>query len=274
MPTVLRVRDWDKNFETHETRKLKHMLWISMPIKQDGDGYTDLVLSTDDALGAQAGPLRLAAWVAMLQLAGRCSPRGTLWRSTGTGPVPHDANSIARITRLPAAVIASAIPKLLEIGWLEEVDTKTNDPDPEPMPHDLPASPGEPGEDPDMPGKSSGRREGKGREGKGMEGTGVEGTAPGPAGCRPSGEPPSKPQKARERLVAILKANGCSMEFKGEPLLTEWCNVIDGYPLDWIEHLMGKLRQRAHMPSGLRKILKNHEFEYAAWKAGAPKEYA
>ncbi len=252
MSTVLRVRDWDKNFENHETRKLKHLLWVAMPVKQDGDGYTDLVLSEDGPLGVYAGPLRLAAWVAMLQLAGRCSPRGTLWRSTGSGIVPHDANSIARITRIPAAVIADAIPKLIEIGWLEQIDITQA------------ASPGTPGESPDMPGKSSGRREGKGREGmEGREGTG--GSAPGPAGLRPSLDPtPPRPNK-RERLLDLLKRFGCSLTHGGDDIFAEWCNVVGDYSVEWIEHLMAVRKQRAHLPSGLRKILKDTHADWTTW---------
>lgn len=260
MSTVLRVRDWDKNFETHETRKLKHMLWVPMPIKQDGDGYTDLVLSEDGANGVMAGPLRLAAWVAMLQLAGRCSPRGTLWRSIGAGTVAHNAESIARITRIPADLIEDAIPKLIEIGWLERVEMTDAD---KPVTVSR-KSPGEPGEDPGDAVKSSGRREGKGREG--MEEKGRDGEpAAGPV-LQPSVEtaPLARPNK-RERLLDLLKRFGCSMNHGSENIFAEWCNVVGDYSIEWIEHLMAVRRLRAHLPSGLRKILKDTHQDWLAW---------
>jgi hypothetical protein len=109
---VYRIRDWSERFENNRTREMKSMLWVPLPNKHDGDGYTDLLDHTD-------GPAHYGAWVAIVQVASKCEPRGTLLRDTKK---PHDIRSISRMTRFPATVIESAIPRLIEIGWLEQLD--------------------------------------------------------------------------------------------------------------------------------------------------------
>lgn len=111
---MYRIRDWNKHFENNRTRDLVHMQWVPIPNKQDGDGYTALLLDHEN------GPAHFGAWCAIVQVASKCEPRGTLMRETGK---PHDARSIARITRLPVAVVAEALERLIgdEIGWMELV---------------------------------------------------------------------------------------------------------------------------------------------------------
>jgi hypothetical protein len=108
----LRVRDWDALYENNRTRGYKKLNWVPVPNKQDGDGYTELV-------SVPNGAAHLGAWLAILQVASRCDPRGVLQRE---GHRPHDAASLARMTRLPVEVFEEAIPRLLgSIGWLEIV---------------------------------------------------------------------------------------------------------------------------------------------------------
>ncbi len=106
---LLRISNWSTHFENNRTRELKKMDWVPVPTKQDGDGYTELVSHKN-------GAAHLGAWMAMVQVAAKCETRGTLMRD---GRKPHDTTSLARISRLPAAVFAEAIPRLLAIGWLE-----------------------------------------------------------------------------------------------------------------------------------------------------------
>lgn len=113
MPIVYRIRDWAKLFETNETRKLKALRYVTVPNKMDGDGYTQLVDHPE-------GPLHYAAWMAILLVASKCAPRGTLLRGNGQ---PYDAASLARVTRMPETMFSAAISRLsVEIGWLETVD--------------------------------------------------------------------------------------------------------------------------------------------------------
>ncbi len=109
---LLRVRDWDAHYENNRTRGYKRLGWVPIPNRHDGDAYTELA---DHPNGAA----HLGAWIAIVQVASRCEPRGVLLRDGGR---PHDAASLARITRLPVEVFNEAIPRLLSIGWLERQD--------------------------------------------------------------------------------------------------------------------------------------------------------
>jgi len=105
-----RIRDWDGLYENNRTRDMKTMQWLPMPNRHDGDGYTTLV-------DRKNGAALYGAWVAILQVASRCGPRGTLLRD---GAQPHDATSLARMTRLPKEIIAEALRVCSEeCKWLE-----------------------------------------------------------------------------------------------------------------------------------------------------------
>ncbi len=108
--TVYRITNWAKYYENNRTRELKKMAWVPMPNKFDGDGYTDLV-------GHENGAAYFGAWCALVEVASRCEERGTLLRN---GHLPHDGESLARITRLPAKLWNEVLPRLLSIGWIEK----------------------------------------------------------------------------------------------------------------------------------------------------------
>ena len=108
----LRVSDWDKVFESALSRKIDQLPWIRMPNRHDGDSYIELVSHPN-------GTAHYGCWALIVQVASRCNPRGFLVRKGG---LPHDAASIARVTRGDEAMMAEAIGRLLEIGWLVEVD--------------------------------------------------------------------------------------------------------------------------------------------------------
>lgn len=113
-----RIRNWDTTFENSQSRKYDNLRWVPIPNRHDTDGYT--MLMDDDH-----GVMHYGAWIALVQLASRCKPRGTLIRSDGR---PHDYSSVARITRIGSQVFREAIPRFLsdEIGWLDDVQiTKT-----------------------------------------------------------------------------------------------------------------------------------------------------
>ena len=108
-----RIRDWDGIFENASSRKLKHLQWVPVPNKTDGEGYCALV----DHPNAAA---HLGAWYAILEAASKQSPRGNL-----PGGITHDlggiCRSLSRTSRLPADVFREVIPRLLSIGWIEEI---------------------------------------------------------------------------------------------------------------------------------------------------------
>jgi len=113
---LYRIVDWGQHFECAQSRKHKALKWVAVPNKFDGDGYTVLVDHAD-------GAAHYGAWCAIMLVASRCDPPGTLVRASGE---PHTADSIARMTRIPAATITVTIARLTsrDIGWLEV----TNDP--------------------------------------------------------------------------------------------------------------------------------------------------
>lgn len=109
---MYRIVDWDKHFENNRSRELKSLDWVPVPNKHDGDGYTEL-------LSHPHGPAHFGAWVAIVQVASKCEPRGTLIRD---GQRAHDAGTISRKTHFPAAVMQEALSRLCgSIGWIEEI---------------------------------------------------------------------------------------------------------------------------------------------------------
>jgi hypothetical protein len=112
---IYRVRDWSTSYENNRTRDLKRLDWVPIPNRMDGDGYTEL-------LDHPAGASHLGAWLATVQIASRCDPRGTLLRDGGK---PHDFASLGRISRIPAAVFAESFPRFIEIGWLESIPNQS-----------------------------------------------------------------------------------------------------------------------------------------------------
>jgi len=104
------IANWAKRYENNRTRDIKALHWVPVPNTHDGDGYTTLVCREN-------GAALLGAWLAILQVASKCEPRGTLLRDNGK---PHDSESIARMTRLPVEIIAEALRVCSdECNWLE-----------------------------------------------------------------------------------------------------------------------------------------------------------
>jgi hypothetical protein len=121
----LRVTGWEDRFENNRSRALKHLGWVPIPNQLDDHTYLQIA-------GRENGSALFGAWVVCVLTASRCLPRGYLVRSGG---VPHDAESLALVSRLPVALFAEAIPLFKEVGWLEEV------PLPEPSSQELAGNP-------------------------------------------------------------------------------------------------------------------------------------
>jgi hypothetical protein len=111
MPPTYHVKDWDRIFETSETRKLKHLYWVPIPNKHDGKGYHRLMTSN---------PLYFAAWILVLQVASRCSQRGLLEDQEG----PLTPEDLEAKTHLPAKIFQAALSRLVEIGWMELLNSE------------------------------------------------------------------------------------------------------------------------------------------------------
>lgn len=106
---ALRIRNWNKHYETNKTRILKTLNWLALPVALDNDGYAEL-------MEHENGAAHFGVFVALLEVAARGVPRGTLLRARN---VPHDALSLARVCRIPAPTVQEAVTRLLNIGWIE-----------------------------------------------------------------------------------------------------------------------------------------------------------
>ena len=107
---VYRIKNWAELFETYETRKLKHLTWVPTRNKHDGKGYGKL-------FAMKNGWQHYLAWTLMVQVASKCSPRGTLQDDEG----PLTAEDLFYKTKAPEAVFKNAFKPLCSIGWLELV---------------------------------------------------------------------------------------------------------------------------------------------------------
>lgn len=111
---MLHITNWNAFYENASSKNFDRLQYVLIPNRFDGSKYTELIANKN-------GPERYAAWILLLITASRCGKfgqRGYLRRSDGT---PHDAASLARITRAPQSLFEDAIPELLRIGWLEEI---------------------------------------------------------------------------------------------------------------------------------------------------------
>jgi hypothetical protein len=111
---ALAVVDWDELYETYETRRLKNLTWVKIPVKQDGLGYGLMVLGDD-------GPLAYAGFVAILLVAAKCKRRGLLIRDDGK---PHTIETLAVKTKLPTEVLRLAVERAVssDVAWLAWVE--------------------------------------------------------------------------------------------------------------------------------------------------------
>lgn len=105
------IRDWDRDYETAESRKLESMRWVAYPINTDG------LLFRGIAQQKNRSEL-LAAMTMILQVAGR-SRRGQRGTLTYNGRA-LDAYDMSVLTGWPASTfeIAFAYFSSPEIGWL------------------------------------------------------------------------------------------------------------------------------------------------------------
>lgn len=175
---ILRVRGWDRHYENNRTREMKRMVWIPVTTRLDSDGYTEL-------MGMKNGAAHFGCWIAILEVASQCSPRGMLVR---TDSRPHDAASLARLTRIDHRTMRAAVVALTRIKWLEEVDVPAGSPQRD---RGLPAA--------KLPSQE-GRKEG--REG----GCGTD-AADGPGRTPPAAGTEKRPRKPRDPLPPEVLAN-------------------------------------------------------------------
>jgi hypothetical protein len=119
---LLRIRDWGKNFEKSDAKKLKSLSWVSLPTDLLDIRYRILIDHPE-------GAAHFAAWIAIVEIASACTVRGTLME----GGMVLNARHLSIKSGLPTEIFEAAIPRLLELRWLEEVS----------KPGDFPGGPGD-----------------------------------------------------------------------------------------------------------------------------------
>lgn len=110
MPAI-QIRNWSKHFENAASKKLKRLDWLALPIKMDGDGYAFLVDHPE-------GAAHFGAWIAILQIAAKQPQEKRGYIPEGVGGI---CQSLSRVSRIPAKVFESVIPRLLLLEWIEQV---------------------------------------------------------------------------------------------------------------------------------------------------------
>lgn len=113
MPTYF-IRDWNKYFETAQSRKYEKLSWVAIPNKHDGKGFARL-------MRLENGIALFGVWVLIVQVASKCPTRGVLADPDG----PLTAEDIADKTKVPSGLIENALQVLSSdnIKWLGIDDT-------------------------------------------------------------------------------------------------------------------------------------------------------
>lgn len=109
MSRLYRIRHWDRLYENNRSRRVTDLRWVPIPNSHDGENYTTIITHKD-------GAKIFAAWILLLQVASRCSPRGILKRANGQ---PHTPPSLATKTRAPEAWFELALPILEGLQWVQ-----------------------------------------------------------------------------------------------------------------------------------------------------------
>lgn len=115
MAEILKVKNWDMLYENNRSRQIKRHTWFAMPNDFGSETYAAIIDHPD-------GAAHFGCLVACLMVASSSFPRGSLVRQNGE---PHEAKSLARLTRLPESLFSEALPRFIENGILETCSKKT-----------------------------------------------------------------------------------------------------------------------------------------------------
>lgn len=110
---VLRIKDWNKHFETAQSRKVQGPLpWFRVQTKHDGKGYKKL-------MRFENGTALYGSWILIAAIAAKAPVRGYLIDSDG----PLTADDISLKTDAPTDLITQALAVLIDnIGWIEAIE--------------------------------------------------------------------------------------------------------------------------------------------------------
>jgi hypothetical protein len=111
----IRIRDWDLHFERDRSKQWKHISWVPIPNKQ-GEGYRRIMREKN-------GPQIFGCWIALIEQASLCEPRGDLSK--------HDLIGLSLLTLINETILKQSIKYLSEVlDWIEiiqNLDNNVND---------------------------------------------------------------------------------------------------------------------------------------------------
>ena len=117
MPTLFSIRDWNKDFETAGTRKLKSLSWVKFSNEHDKIKWRRMVQA--DRTGSVFGCFAAAA-----EVASKMPERGVLANSDG----PLTPSDLELATGLSAESMVNMLSILsdpqLKIGWIVATETE------------------------------------------------------------------------------------------------------------------------------------------------------
>lgn len=118
---VYKIAKWESVFERAESRKLKQLTWVAMPIGFDSTGYQLLL----DEFGDDAAAI-YGTWCALCAVAASCHRRGVLASSRG---IPLKVSHIARMTGFQTSLFERLIAwaSAPDVRWLESLSSQELD---------------------------------------------------------------------------------------------------------------------------------------------------
>ncbi len=124
MAMAYAIKDWSKNFENAQSRKVEDPHWVRVPIHH-GLRYKRL-------MKAKGGVEAFGVFIALVEIAATCEPRGKLVDESG----PLTVEDLAGQTDIPEPVLKRALEVLIDakIGWIVEADSETSQVEPESIP--------------------------------------------------------------------------------------------------------------------------------------------
>jgi len=105
------IVDWDKKYEVSQAKRvLGPLTWVALPTTHDDLAFRRLMAMDD-------GAALYGAWIMIVQIAAKCSPRGVL----ADGRHPLTAADLAMRTGVPEALFSKALQILASknFGWIK-----------------------------------------------------------------------------------------------------------------------------------------------------------
>ena len=212
----LRITDWAEHYETAESRRIKDLSWVATPNGHDSVSFCQLLKHPN-------GMAHFGAWNLILQVASKCSTRGTLTYGKKC-PRPHNAETIAELTHSSEKIIGEAIARLLEFGWLEEIESDSQQVAGEAR-------------------QSAGQDTNTGQDRTGQDTGDRTGDPPAPCDGLPG----------KKSLEDYLRGQGCKLT-KGETdLLPEWKKYTKGLKASQVMQIMDEAKPGIVWPSEFKK---------------------